>query len=325
MTVDPGEVVALIGSNGAGKSSLLGAVSGVVSTWGGSVRYGERALTGFEPDRIVRAGVLQVPQGRRLFGSLTVEENLRMGAYLRNDREVDADLERMLKLLPRLRERYGYLAGRLSGGEQQQVAIARALMARPQVLLIDEMSLGLAPVLVDQHRREAERHLVDQQHLRARHQRARDRDLLLLAAREPAGEVAVPFAQPRQQLQHPLEIGVDLAVVAQVRAHPQVLFDRERAEQPPPLRHLQHARAHDAIGFEPGQRPFTVANAAAPRRDDTADGAEQRRFPGAVGADQRHDLAGVDGHRDVPQDLRVAVAGAQGVDDERARRDRRLR
>ncbi len=150
MTVDPGEVVALIGSNGAGKSSLLGAVSGVVSTWGGSVRYGERALTGFEPDRIVRAGVLQVPQGRRLFGSLTVEENLRMGAYLRNDREVDADLERMLKLLPRLRERYGYLAGRLSGGEQQQVAIARALMARPQVLLIDEMSLGLAPVLVDQ-------------------------------------------------------------------------------------------------------------------------------------------------------------------------------
>jgi branched-chain amino acid transport system ATP-binding protein len=150
MTVEPGEIVALIGSNGAGKSSLLGAVSGVVSTWGGSVRYGERSLTGLEPDRIVRAGVLQVPQGRRLFGSLTVEENLRMGAYLRNDREVDADLERMLNLLPRLRERYGYLAGRLSGGEQQQVAIARALMARPQMLLIDEMSLGLAPVLVDQ-------------------------------------------------------------------------------------------------------------------------------------------------------------------------------
>ena len=150
MRVDPGEIVALIGSNGAGKSTLLGAVSGVVKTWAGSVRYGEGTLTGIEPDRIVRAGVVQVPQGRRLFGSLTVEENLRMGAYLRNDREIEGDLERMQTLLPRLRERYDYLAGRLSGGEQQQVAIARALMARPQMLLIDEMSLGLAPVLVDQ-------------------------------------------------------------------------------------------------------------------------------------------------------------------------------
>jgi branched-chain amino acid transport system ATP-binding protein len=150
LRIDPGEIVALIGSNGAGKSSLLGAVSGVVATWGGSVRYGERSLTGLEPDRIVSAGIVQVPQGRRLFGSLTVEENLRMGAYLRSDREVDADLERMLNLLPRLRERYDFLAGRLSGGEQQQVAIARALMARPKMLLIDEMSLGLAPVLVDQ-------------------------------------------------------------------------------------------------------------------------------------------------------------------------------
>jgi branched-chain amino acid transport system ATP-binding protein len=148
--VEPGEVVALIGSNGAGKSSLLGAVSGIVRTWGGSVRFGERELTGLEPDRIVAAGVVQVPQGRRLFGSLSVEENLLMGAYLRRDGEVKSDLDRILELLPRLRERYDYLAGRLSGGEQQQVAIARALMARPKMLLIDEMSLGLAPVLVDQ-------------------------------------------------------------------------------------------------------------------------------------------------------------------------------
>jgi len=150
LTLAPGEIVALIGSNGAGKSTLLGAISGQVTITGGSVRFGERDLTGQPPDRIVSAGLLQVPQGRRLFGSLTVEENLRMGAFLRRDREVESDLHEILQLLPRLRERYDFLAGRLSGGEQQQVAIARALMARPKTILIDEMSLGLAPVLVDQ-------------------------------------------------------------------------------------------------------------------------------------------------------------------------------
>jgi len=150
LTLAPGEIVALIGSNGAGKSTLLGAISGQVSVSSGSVRFGARDLTGQPPDRIVSAGLLQVPQGRRLFGSLTVEENLRMGAFLRRDREVESDLQEILQLLPRLRERYDFLAGRLSGGEQQQVAIARALMARPKTILIDEMSLGLAPVLVDQ-------------------------------------------------------------------------------------------------------------------------------------------------------------------------------
>jgi branched-chain amino acid transport system ATP-binding protein len=149
LEIAPGEIVALIGSNGAGKSTLLGAISGLVRVWDGSIRYGDLDLTNVAPERVVASGVVQVPQGRRLFGGLTVEENLLMGAYLRRDREIDADLERILQLLPRLRERYGYLAGRLSGGEQQQVAIARALMARPKVLLIDEMSLGLAPVLVD--------------------------------------------------------------------------------------------------------------------------------------------------------------------------------
>jgi len=149
LEVAPGEIVALIGSNGAGKSTLLGAVSGVVNVWGGSIRYGDQELAGMAPDRVVAAGVVQIPQGRRLFGGLTVEENLLMGAHLRRDREIADDLERILTLLPRLRERYTYLAGRLSGGEQQQVAIARGLMARPKMLLIDEMSLGLAPVLVE--------------------------------------------------------------------------------------------------------------------------------------------------------------------------------
>jgi branched-chain amino acid transport system ATP-binding protein len=149
LEVREGEPVALIGSNGAGKSTLLGAISGIVNVVGGHIYYGERELTHLEPDRIVSAGIVQVPQNRRLFTSLTVRENLLMGAYLRNDNEIEDDLERVLELLPRLRERYGYLAGRLSGGEQQMVAIARGLMARPRLLLIDEMSLGLAPVLVD--------------------------------------------------------------------------------------------------------------------------------------------------------------------------------
>ena len=150
LRVDSGEIVALIGSNGAGKSTLLGTISGLVPAAGGTISFEGRRLTGLPPDEIVRAGVVQVPQGRRLFGSLTVRENLLMGAYLRRDGEVAVDLERTFELLPRLRERENVLAGRLSGGEQQQVAIARALMARPRVLLIDEMSLGLAPVLVDQ-------------------------------------------------------------------------------------------------------------------------------------------------------------------------------
>ena len=150
MRIEPGETIALIGSNGAGKSSLLAAISGLIRVSNGSVRYGDAELTNLAPDRIVSAGVVQVPQGRRLFNSLSVEENLLMGAFLRTDKDVKSDLERILTMLPRIRERYDFLAGRLSGGEQQQVAIARALMARPKMLLIDEMSLGLAPVLVDQ-------------------------------------------------------------------------------------------------------------------------------------------------------------------------------
>ena len=150
LAVSEGERVALIGSNGAGKSTLLGAISGQVATVGGCVRYAGEELTERSPERIVAAGIIQVPQGRRLFSSLSVRENLLMGAYLRADKEVDSDLERILGLFPRLRERFGYLAGRLSGGEQQMVAIARALMGRPKILMLDEMSLGLAPVLVDQ-------------------------------------------------------------------------------------------------------------------------------------------------------------------------------
>ena len=144
-----GELVALIGANGAGKSTLLGALSGLVRLFKGSVRFAERPVTDLRPEMIVASGLVHVPQGRRLFGTMTVERNLILGAYRRRDREVPDDVERILQYFPALRDKLGRDAGTLSGGEQQMVAIGRGLMARPKLLMIDEPSLGLAPNIVD--------------------------------------------------------------------------------------------------------------------------------------------------------------------------------
>jgi len=144
-----GELVALIGANGAGKSTLLGALSGLVGITGGSVRFADRRVTGRRPEMIVASGLIHVPQGRRLFGSMTVERNLLLGAYRRHDREVRDDLQRILGYFPALRDKLNREAGTLSGGEQQMVAIGRGLMGRPKLLMIDEPSLGLAPNIVD--------------------------------------------------------------------------------------------------------------------------------------------------------------------------------
>jgi branched-chain amino acid transport system ATP-binding protein len=144
-----GELVALIGANGAGKSTLLGALSGLVGISGGSVRFADRPVTGLRPEAIVASRLIHVPQGRRLFGSMTVERNLLLGAYRRHDRQVQEDLQRILGYFPALRDKLGREAGTLSGGEQQMVAIGRGLMARPKLLMIDEPSLGLAPNIVD--------------------------------------------------------------------------------------------------------------------------------------------------------------------------------
>lgn len=148
----PGEVVALVGANGAGKSTLLSVLSGLVRAWSGAIELDGHNITRMAAERIVRRGLAHVPQGRHLFSGLSVEENLRLGAYTRRAGTADAianDLERVYALLPKLRERRVQLAGLLSGGEQQMVAIGRGLMARPSVLLIDELSLGLAPTIVD--------------------------------------------------------------------------------------------------------------------------------------------------------------------------------
>jgi len=149
LELSPGELVALIGANGAGKSTLLGALSGLVAISGGVIRFAERPVTGLRPEAIVASGLIHVPQGRRLFGSMTVERNLLLGAYRRHDRQVQDDLQRILGYFPALRDKLDREAATLSGGEQQMVAIGRGLMGRPKLLMIDEPSLGLAPNIVD--------------------------------------------------------------------------------------------------------------------------------------------------------------------------------
>jgi branched-chain amino acid transport system ATP-binding protein len=149
LQVREGETVALIGANGAGKSTLLRVVSGLLTPWRGRVSLDGVDLAGLAPEHIVRRGIVHVPQGRRLFPELSVRENLLLGAYARTDRDgVAADLDRMLTLFPALGERLALAASQLSGGEQQMAAVARALMARPRLLMIDEPSLGLAPIAV---------------------------------------------------------------------------------------------------------------------------------------------------------------------------------
>ncbi len=152
LEVPAGKVATVIGANGAGKTTLLRVISGLIPPRSGRLRLNGQDITGWPPERVVAAGVAHVPERRQLFGSMRVEDNLLLGAYLRLRRErrraVEEDLERVYELFPRLRERRRQVAATLSGGEQQMLAIGRALMARPQVLLLDEPSLGLAPLLV---------------------------------------------------------------------------------------------------------------------------------------------------------------------------------
>lgn len=148
LDVAAGECVALIGANGAGKSSTLKAICGLVPASGGSIGFEGRDITRASGHAIVRAGITMCPEGRQVFPQMSVIQNLRMGAYIRNDPEQEGDLSRMMDMFPILRERQSQAAGKLSGGEQEMLAIARALMARPRICLFDEPSLGLAPKIV---------------------------------------------------------------------------------------------------------------------------------------------------------------------------------
>jgi branched-chain amino acid transport system ATP-binding protein len=150
LTVDQGEIVALIGSNGAGKTTTLRTVSGLMHPARGSVTFSGQDITKTSAHRIVGLGICQSPEGRRLFPRMQVIDNLYMGAYTRNDKPgIAQDMERVFALFPRLKERSSQLAGTLSGGEQQMLAMGRAMMSRPKLLMLDEPSLGLAPILVD--------------------------------------------------------------------------------------------------------------------------------------------------------------------------------
>jgi branched-chain amino acid transport system ATP-binding protein len=149
LDVEPGELVAIIGANGAGKTTLLMAISGVVRPRAGTIRFAGRALADLPPHEVMRLGIAQAPEGRRIFPRLTVRENLELGGFTRSDRgRLARDIDEACGLFPVLGQRLGQLGGTLSGGEQQMLAIARALVGRPQLLLLDEPSLGLAPLIV---------------------------------------------------------------------------------------------------------------------------------------------------------------------------------
>jgi branched-chain amino acid transport system ATP-binding protein len=150
LSVDRGEVVALIGSNGAGKTTTLRTISGLLHPHRGTIKFDGQDITHTPPQKIVHLGICQSPEGRRLFTRMSVLDNLRMGAYTRsNGAEIKADMDRVFELFPRLKERAHQIAGTLSGGEQQMCAMGRALMAKPKVLMLDEPSLGLSPILVE--------------------------------------------------------------------------------------------------------------------------------------------------------------------------------
>lgn len=148
--VNEGEIVALIGANGAGKTSIMHAISGLIKTTDGVISFLGDDMTKTPAHKVVAKGLAQVPEGRRIFSQLSVADNLEMGAYLRNDDHIEEDLEKIYQRFPRLRERKTQLAGTLSGGEQQMLAMGRALMSKPKLLLLDEPSMGLSPILVNE-------------------------------------------------------------------------------------------------------------------------------------------------------------------------------
>ena len=147
--VQEGELVSLIGANGAGKTTTLKAITGLQPVAGGDIEFMGQSIQGQGPWDLVRQGLVMVPEGRGTFARMTITENLQMGAFIRNDKDIDADIDRVFAIFPRLKERRSQLAGTMSGGEQQMLAMGRALMTKPKVLLLDEPSMGLSPIMVD--------------------------------------------------------------------------------------------------------------------------------------------------------------------------------